>query len=573
LRQPLDPIRAWVLLREDGAVFTEAALLDAAGPVVFERGLGYVRYIRGLQVQAGQATASIQAKRVYSVRLTWAMRSLDGECSCPHNFEGYFCKHLVAVGLAVLDADPAPVVSEVEGDALRKYLDELDRAVLIELVAELIARDESAFRLVQARAVEAGSAAAVNPDELTRAVSTVMPRGFVDYRASFDAARDVQVLLDDLEALLDAGAADQVRQPLERAVTRLRKVMLDADDSAGVLGDACQRAAELHARACVESAPDGVKLARWLMKFRVESPGWPDVTLGMYASALGQRGLGMYRTELARQDALHAEADRFSRFEIDRMLLELADHDGDVDEAVRLLSRDAEHTAYGAIITRLQSAERDRAVLEWVDRAVGAGRLSHHGDSRSNDYWLAPAQVSDIYRSAGRADDAIGVLRDHFRRRPGPDSLRLLIGAADSPAAAERDRAWALTTAEQDAARRGDGSALIRIAIADGDLVAAWSAAEHFGAGEAWRELADASADDVPFDAAQLYRPYLDKLLRDANTRIYPEVARTLLIMRDLYVKVGEQEAFRALLGELRERYKRRTSLIAALDRAGLRSG
>jgi hypothetical protein len=554
-------------------VFTEAALLDAAGPVVFERGLGYVRYIRGLQVQAGQATASIQAKRVYSVRLTWSRRSLDGECSCPHNFEGYFCKHLVAAGLAVLDADPGPVVSEVEVDPLRKYLDELDRAVLIELVAELIARDESAFRLVQARAVEAGSAVAVNPDELTRAVSMVMPRGFVDYRASFDAARDVQVLLDDLEALLDAGAADQVRQPLERAVTRLRKVMLDADDSAGVLGDACQRAPELHARACVESAPDGVKLARWLMKFRVESPGWPDVTLEMYASALGQRGLGMYRTELARQDALHGDADRFSRFEIDRMLLELADHDGDVDEAVRLLSRDAEHTAYGAIIIRLQAAERDRDVLEWVDRAVGAGRLSHHGDSQSNDYWLAPAQVSDIYRSAGRVDDAIGVLRDHFRRRPGPDSLRLLIGAADSPAAAERDRAWALTTAEQDAARRGDGSALIRIAIADGDLVAAWSAAEHFGAGEAWRELADASADDVPFDAAQLYRPYLDKLLRDANTRIYPEVARTLLIMRDLYVKVGEQEAFRALLGELRERYKRRTSLIAALDRAGLRSG
>ena len=188
---------------------------------------------------------------------------------------------------------------------------------------------------------------------------------------SFDAARDVQVLLDDLEALLDAGAADQVRQPLERAVTRLRKVMLDADDSAGVLGDACQRAAELHARACVESAPDGVKLARWLMKFRVESPGWPDVTLGMYASALGQRGLGMYRTELARQDALHAEADRFSRFEIDRMLLELADHDGDVDDAVRLLSRDAEHTAYGAIITRLQCSRRARPGRSRVGRSRG----------------------------------------------------------------------------------------------------------------------------------------------------------------------------------------------------------
>lgn len=553
-------------------MFTEAALVDAAGAAVFERGLGYVRDVRGLQVRAGQATASIQGTRVYAVRLTWARHSLDGECSCPHNLEGYFCKHLVGLGLAVLDAGPGPAGSEVEADALREYLDGLDRAVLIELVAELIARDESAVRLVQARAVEAGSAA-VNPDELTRAVSAAMPHGFVDYRASFDAARDVQVLLDDLQTLLDAGAADQVRQPLERAVTRLRKVMLNADDSAGVLGDACQRAAELHARACVESAPDGVKLARWLMKFRIESPGWPDVTLEMYASALGPRGLGVYRTELARQEALHADGDRFSRFEIDRMLLELADHDGDVDEAVRLLSHDAEHTAYGAIITRLHAAERDPEVLEWVDRAVRAGRLSHHGDTTSNDYWLAPAEVAAIYRSAGRVDDAIAVLRDHFRRRPGPDSLRLLTGAADSPGAAERERAWALTTAEQDAARRGDGSALLRIAIADSDLVAAWSAAERFGAGDAWRELADASADDVPFDAAQLYRPYLDNLLRDANTRIYPEVARTLLIMRDLYSKVQEEEAFMALLAELRERYKRRTSLIAALDRAGLRPG
>jgi uncharacterized Zn finger protein len=554
-------------------VFTEVELADVAGPTIFGRGLEYKPYISGLQVRAEQATASIQGTRVYAVRLTWAKHSLDGECSCPHNLEGYFCKHLVGLGLAVLDASTGPAGSEVEAEALREYLDGLDRAVLIELVTELIARDESAFRLVQARAVEAGSAAAVNPDELTRAVSAALPHGFVDYRASFDAARDVQVLLDDLQTLLDAGAADQVRQPLERAVTRLRKVMLNADDSAGVLGDACQRAAELHARACVESAPDGVKLARWLMRFRVESPGWPDVTLEMYASALGPRGLGVYRTELARQDALHADADRFSRFEIDRMLLELADHDGDVDEAVRLLSHDAEHTAYGAIITRLQAAERDPDVLEWVDRAVRAGRLSHQGDTTTNDYWLAPAKVAAIYRSAGRVDDAIAVLREHFRRRPGPDSLRLLTATADSPGAADRERAWALTTAEQDAARRGDGSALIRIATAEGDLVAAWSAAERFGAGDAWRELADASADDVPFDAAQLYRPYLDKLLLEANTRIYPEVARTLLIMRDLYSKVQEEEAFMSLLGELRERYKRRTSLIAALDRAGLRPG
>src|SRR5205809_5998880 len=109
------------------------------------------------------------------------------------------------------------------------------------------------------------------------------------------------------------------------------------------------------------------------------------------------------------------------------MLLQLADHDGDVDEAVRLLSRDAEHTAYGAIISRLDAAGRDSDVLAWVDRGVRANRVSYHVGARSNDYWLAPAEVADRYRGAGRPADAIAVLRDNFRRHPGPDTLRLLI--------------------------------------------------------------------------------------------------------------------------------------------------
>jgi hypothetical protein len=265
-------------------MFSEQDLLDAAGPTIFGRGVDYVRYVRGLQLRDEQAVASIQAKRVYTVRLAWFGHALDGECSCPHNSDGNFCKHMVAVGLVVLGAETGSLVSDDEGKMLYSYLDRLARAALVDLVGELIAQDQSAFRLVQARAVEAGSAT-VDPNELTRAVSAAMPRGFIDYRESFDAARDVQALLDDIETLLDAGANDQVRPALQRALTRLRTVMLNADDSAGVLGDACQRAAELHARACVEGKPDGVVLARWLVKFRAESPGWPDLTLAMYVPA------------------------------------------------------------------------------------------------------------------------------------------------------------------------------------------------------------------------------------------------------------------------------------------------
>jgi hypothetical protein len=552
-------------------VFVETDLLNAAGPRVFDRALDYARYVAGLQVRKDEAVASIQARRVYAVRLTWSGSFIDGECSCPHSRGGHFCKHLVAVGLAVLDAGGGALPGNREEPAIWDYLDGLDAAALRRLVVELIDGDESAFRLVQSRAVGVGLTAAVDSDELARTVSAMMPRGFVDYRRSFDAARDVQALLDDLEALLDAGAADQVRPALERATTRLRKILLKADDSAGVLGDAVQRAAELHARACVAGEPDPAKLARWLVKFRKESPGWPHVTLSMYAAAFDRKALAVYRDEVARWDTELAEAEWSGRLELDRVLLELADHDGDVHKALELLSRDPEHTAYGAIIARLGKAGRSDEVCTWVDRAVAAGRISSYS-TESNDYWLVPKHAAELYRAAGRCDDALAVLRDSFARQPSPEMLRTLLGLADALGRVEVEHAWALRVAEQIAERSGDGAPLIRIALSDGDLVAAWAACQRFGAGGAWRELAEASADDFPFDAAQLYRAESERLLAYPNTRLYPEVARLLVTMRALYARVGEEDAFAAVLADVRDRYKRRTSLLAALDRAGLRT-
>jgi hypothetical protein len=45
-------------------------------------------------------------------------------------------------------------------------------------------------------------------------------------------------------------------------------------------------------------------------------------------------------------------------------------------------------------------------------------RVSDYSATPSFDYWLAPEQISDIYRSAGPVDDAIGVLRDAFAADP-----------------------------------------------------------------------------------------------------------------------------------------------------------
>src|SRR6478609_4066014 len=81
---------------------TEGELRHRAGSTSFVRGEDYVRYVHGLRVGDGKASASIQARNVYLVDLEWSATGISGHCTCPHHAQGYFCKHLVALGLAVL---------------------------------------------------------------------------------------------------------------------------------------------------------------------------------------------------------------------------------------------------------------------------------------------------------------------------------------------------------------------------------------------------------------------------------------------------------------------------------------
>jgi hypothetical protein len=59
-------------------------------------------------------------------------------------------------------------------------------------------------------------------------------------------------------------------------------------------------------------------------------------------------------------------------------------------------------------------------------------------------------------------------------------------------------------------------------------------------------------------------------LLNAAGPRVFDRALDYARYVAGL--QVGEEDAFAAVLGDVRDRYKRRTSLLAALDRAGLRT-
>lgn len=83
------------------------------------------------------------------------------------------------------------------------------------------------------------------------------------------------------------------------------------------------------------------------MKFRAESPGWPIFALADFVDAFDE-GVEDVPPGGCRAGQKLANQPN-ERHEVDAMLLELADHDGDIDLAVQLLG-EGTYVQYGAIV-------------------------------------------------------------------------------------------------------------------------------------------------------------------------------------------------------------------------------
>ena len=206
--------------------------------------------------------------------------------------------------------------------------------------------------------------------------------------------------------------------------------------------------------------------------------------------------------------------------------------------------------------------------MDWIDRAVAEGRVS--GQGAGNDYWLSPPAVADTYRDLGRIDDAIAILRTDFVRRPTVHAYRSLLDFAATIGRADSERAWAFDHAGKLAGGPGAGSVLVQLALSEGDIEAAWEAADRYGPGWAWQELATQGAEARPVAAADLYRPQLENDLQHPNTKLYPDIAATLATMAELYERGGRSADFALYIAKVRQAYGRRPSLMKALQARGL---
>lgn len=552
-----------------------AALLRLAGPRSFERGCEYLdwRAVGRVEGSGDGVAAWVQGTERYRVRLFAEDGRLGFDCSCPMGQQLAFCKHCVAVALAVGDAGtvPGPGLDDV-----MPRLVELGSERLAELLVEHARDDERLARRLQAIALGAGAELDIAAH---RALldDAIVVHGFVPYAEARGYFKGTDEAIDTLDDLLAEGHADAVVELAEHALRCLERAIETVDDSDGGATAAIARLEALHLEACERTDIDRTALAERLLEWQLESDlDLFDDAVVVYAEVLGEAGRDRYR-ELAQQrwaavPRLGPGDDRgwdSERFAIGRAMESLASLDGTVEDIVAVRERDlSTGWRFLEIAELLREHDRHDEALAWAERGLAA--FPDAPDSRLRAFAV------EEYRRRGRSDDALALTARAFDERPGLETWKGLRRDAEAVGEWETRRADALRVlaesvqaagGEQHWAGRRDRSELVRVHLYEGDVELAWQEACAGGCSPAlWIELADLRRESHPDDALAVYKREVAATIERRDKHAYAAAIEAMGSVRELLESTGRGDEFAAYVADVRAEHKRKRNLVKLLD-------
>jgi len=575
----------------------EPNLRRLAGDRSFDRGVHYAEAgaVARLTRDESSVEASVQGTHRYRVELSVEDGELRSHCDCPMGAGGAFCKHCVATGLAALEAgEDAP--RPISLDDVRAHLGSLKKRELIELLVAEAREDERLLDRLCLRVATSkdGVDMASFRDAIDRAVD---PGGFIGYAEAYDYSRTVDETIASLRAVLAAGHAAEAVDLIEYCCAAIERAGDRMDDSDGHLGIAFDGLQRLHREACEQADFAPAQLAERLFEQMMAT----DYELfydaaDVYAPLLGEPGRRRYaelvRGEWERLPALRPEDDRrarqafttFSpdeeeyfersrRFRITYVTKLLAKRSGDPDELVAVLSRDLSSPySFLGIAEVYAEAGRDDDAIEWAERGVEA--FPAGGDPRLVEF-LAAAR-----RRRGEHARAAELIWGLYEAHPGLGYFEMLKPHAEAAGTWDGVRGRALDllreriAAAQDERRaRGygwshrDATELVRIHLWEGDVDAALADAREGGCGqEVWLALAEALEEAEPWEAMIIYREQVEPTIERKRKADYREASEMLVRVRDLMDRTGHGDEFPVYLEEVRERHRRKRTLMKLLQ-------
>jgi len=568
-------------------VFDVQAITALAGERAHERGVRYHTEGRvELDTSGSHRTeATVRGTFPYTVEL-WVER--DGpawSCTCPAAEDGSFCKHCVAVALAVMGgAEPVGrAVPGTDGDVdVVAHVEGMGREQLVEIVLDQCKTDR---RLTDRLAAEIRAARGVGPDiDLWhRRIDTAFApfRDFIDYREAQEWASGVFEVLDGFGDLLAVGHGGAVIELTEYAHQRAGGAIEYLDDSAGWLTEIERQLTRLHLEACEEVRPDPVALARRLADLELTSQldGFHRAAI-TYADLLGEEGIGEYRRIVeSAGDTVDSDTDTFDgrRFAVDQARIGVAIAGGDPNELIALRGdglrspRDVLEIA-----DMLTSVGRTDEAVEWSERGLRELATRTFQLSELRDF------LAGIYRTQGREFDAVVLYWEGFLAAPSVSSYRRLLDEAGGDVGDWQVRCIEVLRSDlTETSDDGTGGsshrfpspsagALIDILMYEGEVEEAWMVASEHGCSDAtWMTLARARESGHPIDSISVYERAVFTEIGKKKRKAYLAAIDLLARIRRLADTAGQPQRFDEVIARVRTEHRPKRSLMGMLDDEG----
>jgi len=571
-------------MQDDVSLLADAQLVRLAGEAAFERGVAYFRQgqVLGWSRQGNTVTAQVAGSESYRVTLRLNPRGLEGGCDCPASEGIDFCKHCVATALAYRaeQAEQERLMAGGESGRLLAYLQQLDKASLVEALAEMIAEDPVREHQWSLRADAV--LGVLDHKALKKRITAAFPlkRHLHRYGQVRPYFAKAEAVVDQLAEQAPQSPPDTCLTLVEYALSRLARALETIDDSGGFRFYCEEVLQKLHVQTAQRLDWSTEKLAVHLYEIAFgEShdlyPKIPDA----YAEALGSEGMDAYLALLQQVwDALPnlpADAPWSEQFRYRRLrepLLKRAETRGDVATILALHQKSATEVKDYLKIAELCIAHGAWEQVElWLARAVRA-------DDKRYPHWRRERERLQIplllYR--GEAEKAGQLQWEIYQQTQQLEDYRHLLELVDEHGLATdyRQRAHDWLREEIDKAPEAPWgyapqvvNSLLEIYLYENRLAEAlaFSSDRPVAAGLLLR-LAQQLGD--PDQSLPLYVRLARSEVRNTDNKSYRRAIAQLRELHGTLETLEQRREFAEALEELRTEFRQKRNFIKWLNEA-----
>jgi hypothetical protein len=354
----------------------------------------------------------------------------------------------------------------------------------------------------------------------------------------------------------------------QKAIASALKVIMRADDSSGIIGDACRDLLDLHAEIAARAKPPAARLVDWMIDFQFGNEcDYFHLDPVAYSPALGDLGMASYRAKLAavaaRLGPRPPEEQRWtaphshSWYTLDWNAKRLAVLDRDVEAIVRTHARDQKVAAWlqDTAEALVEIDEFDLAI-QWSRKALDVGPW--HQSLKAGDYWCT-------LLGQHRPNEVMAARLELFRRWPSSGTAAHLYREAGDEWPRYRDEVMQRLTASP-----RDAVLFAMLSLKDAPL--AWELANSLALDDdrTWSDLVKVYEKIDPVAVLPVLNRLVLSELVETGAQHYQIAARRLKKMRKLAAGSAHEAEVDWFIAELRDTNRRRPRLQQEFDRAGL---